>query len=184
MKAIETSDQIAQKLLGSKLVRVVDGKEISLVINEVEIYDGHEDKASHAARGETMRNFVMFGPAGHWYIYFTYGMHFMLNFVTREKGYPAAILIRGGIAEDPARNATHSVAGGGTNVNGPGKLTKYLKIDKSLNTLKAEKKNGLYIKWRKKPLAEKIKKTPRIGINSSGPIWSKKLLRYVVEFTK
>ncbi len=174
MKTFKSSEQIALDMLGSTLVRVWEGKSIALVINEVEIYDGHEDKASHAARGETMRNFVMFGAPEHWYVYLSYGMHWMLNFVTREKGYPAAILIRGGIikgGEDDGRK-----------VDGPGKLTKYLHIDKSLNTLKAEKKNGLYIKWRKKPLEGKIRKTPRIGIDSSGPIWGKKLLRYVIEF--
>lgn len=177
MKTFKSSEQIALDMLGSTLVRVLDGKEISLVINEVEIYDGHEDKASHASRGETMRNFVMFGAPEHWYVYLSYGMHWMLNFVTREKGYPAAILIRGACLPVGRELCAK-------NINGPGKLTKYLKIDKSLNTLKAEKKNGLYIKWRKKPLEGKIRKTPRIGIDSSGPIWSKKLLRYVVEFKK
>ena len=65
------------------------------MITEVEAYDGPRDKASHASRGLTPRNAPMFGEAGRFYIYFTYGMHWMLNIVTGKRGYPAAVLIRG-----------------------------------------------------------------------------------------
>lgn len=100
---IEPSIKVAKNLLGKFLVRKWPvrqahgkrGKEIAAMITEVEVYDGFKDKASHASRGLTTRNAPMFGPAGHWYIYFTYGMHWMLNIVTGARGYPAAILIRG-----------------------------------------------------------------------------------------
>ncbi len=157
---------VAEKLLGSMLCRRVGKKILKLVINEVEVYDGFEDKASHAARGKTPRNEIMFGPAGHWYVYLVYGMHYMLNLVTREKDYPAAILIRGGVDEE------------GRHVNGPGRVTKYLHIDKSLNTKKVGKSNGLCIEWRKKTLESKIKKSARIGVNYAGSIWSKKEWNY------
>ena len=86
------------------------------MITEVEAYDGFADRASHAARGKTPRNAPMWGKAGAWYVYFVYGVHEMLNIVTREEEYPAAVLIRG-------------VEG----ISGPGRLTKKLAIGRALN---------------------------------------------------
>ncbi len=158
------SHKIAQKLLGSYVCR----ENLKLQITEVEVYDGHDDLASHASKGKTKRTEIMFGPAGFWYVYLIYGMHYMLNLVTREKDYPAAILIRGGIGEN------------GEKINGPGKVTKYLNITKNQNGLKANKENKPWVSWRKKELDTKIKKSPRIGIDYAGPIWSKKHWRYYV----
>src|SRR3989338_1327947 len=123
--------KIAQNLLGKFLVRKFRSKEISLIIIEIEAYNGFNDKASHASRGRTERNKVMFGEAGRWYVYFTYGMHWMLNIVTGSKNYPAAVLIRGT-----------------DKVKGPGRLTKYLKIDKKFNGSLADGKSGLWIEDR------------------------------------
>src|SRR3989344_2477039 len=86
---------VARELLGKYLVRKRGKKVEKFIITEVEAYDGFKDKASHASRGKTLRNAPMFGNAGIWYIYFTYGIHYMLNIVTGSKNYPAAILIRG-----------------------------------------------------------------------------------------
>ena len=86
---------VAKDLLGKYLIRRLNGKIKRFMITEVEAYDGFKDKASHASRGKTVRNAPMFGEAGVWYVYFTYGMHYMLNIVTGKKDYPAAILIRG-----------------------------------------------------------------------------------------
>src|SRR3989344_1000157 len=86
---------VAHSLLGKYLVRRVNGKTKAYKITETEAYVGPHDKASHAHRGKTKRNEVMFGPPGHWYVYFTYGMHYMLNIVTGRDGYPSAVLIRG-----------------------------------------------------------------------------------------
>jgi DNA-3-methyladenine glycosylase len=132
------------------------------------VYDGHDDLASHASKGKTKRTEIMFGPPGYWYVYLCYGVHWMLNLVTREQDYPAAILIRGGIGEN------------GEKINGPGKITKYLKIDKKLDTTKAGEESGLWIEWRRKQISGKIKKSPRIGVDYAGPIWSKKYWRYVL----
>jgi DNA-3-methyladenine glycosylase len=66
------------------------------MISEMEAYVGPHDKVCHAAKGRTVRTEVMFGPAGVFYVYLCYGMYDMLNVVTREAGYPAAVLIRGG----------------------------------------------------------------------------------------
>ena len=156
--------EVAENLLGKYLVRKIGDKEVSLKINEVEAYDGFDDKASHVHKGKTERNKVMFGEAGNWYVYLVYGMHNMLNVVTGKKNYPAAILIRG--------------AG---NINGPGKLTKFLKIDKKFNGKKASLETGLWFEDRGDPSDKtKIKRMPRIGVDYAGPIWAKKDYRFIL----
>ena len=77
-------EKIAKSLLGKFLVRRYKGKTKAYLITDVEAYDGFKDKASHAHRGKTERNKIMFGMAGYWYIYFTYGIHWMLNIVTDQ----------------------------------------------------------------------------------------------------
>lgn len=175
--------QLARNLLGKFLVRrrtrlirtnkprMKSYRETALMITEVEVYDGFDDKASHARSGKTKRNYPMYGEAGRWYVYFTYGMHFMLNIVIGAKDYPSAILIRG----------TDKIIG-------PARLTKFLKIDRRLNDMPANKKSGLWIedrgttskKLKSKSQKYKIIATPRIGIAHSGPVWSKKKLRFVL----
>lgn len=156
--------EVAEDLLGKYLVRKLGKKEIALRINEVEAYDGFEDKASHAHKGKTERNKVMFGDAGNWYAYLVYGMHNMLNVVMGGKDYPAAILIRG--------------AG---DIGGPGKLTKFLKIDRKINNKPALVKTGLWFEDRGELVDnEKIKRTARIGVDYAGPIWAKKDYRFVL----
>jgi len=88
--------EVAYDLLGCRLVRLTpDGLRLSGLIIEVEAYIGQDDLACHARAGLTKRNQSMWGPPGHAYVYFTYGMHWMLNLVTEEAGNPAAILLRG-----------------------------------------------------------------------------------------
>jgi DNA-3-methyladenine glycosylase len=157
--------QVAKELLGKFLVRNYKNKLISLMICEVEAYDGPQDLACHARVGKTTRTDPMFGSAGHFYVYFVYGVHWMLNIVTGPNGYPSAVLIRG--------------AG---KISGPARLTKFLKINKSLNTKSASKKSGLWIEDRGviiKP--ESIISTPRIGVSYAGPYWSKVPYRFVLD---
>ncbi len=86
---------IAKELLGKFLCRKAGKKLLIGKIVEVEAYLGEKDPASHAYRGKTKRNEVMFRQGGHLYVYFTYGMHFCANVVTEEKGIGHAILLRG-----------------------------------------------------------------------------------------
>jgi DNA-3-methyladenine glycosylase len=157
---------VTQDLLGKYLVRKLGKKVVREQIKEVEAYVGPHDLACHSARGKTKRNEPMFCEAGTIYVYFTYGMHWMLNIVTEEKDFPSAILIRGT-----------------TNYKGPGILTRELKIDKKLNEKLLGKKTGLWIESDSKIENRKLKimRTPRIGIHYAGPIWTKKKYRFVAK---
>ena len=156
---------VAKELLGKYLVRRRGSKHISLMITEVEAYIGPNDKACHASRGKTERNKVMFSDGGRWYVYFTYGMHWMLNIVTGPKNYPAAVLIRGT-----------------DKITGPARLTRCLKIDKKFNGLLAAKKSGLWIEDRGcKIKHSEIIKEPRIGVDYAGPVWAKKPWRFCIK---
>lgn len=86
---------VARELLGKKLIRLENDTPVGGIIIETEAYRGEEDLACHARAGKTPRTMVMYGLPGHAYIYFNYGIHWLLNFVTEEEGYPAAVLIRG-----------------------------------------------------------------------------------------
>ena len=90
----QNTSTVARGLLGMRLVRLEGGRRLSGLIVETEAYRGEEDQGCHARAGLTPRTRVMYGPPGHAYVYFTYGMHWMLNFVTEPEGFPAAVLIR------------------------------------------------------------------------------------------
>ena len=112
----------------------------------------------------------MFEEAGTIYVYFTYGMHWMLNVVTGERGYPAAVLIRAG---------RYNKNGKPVLVNGPARLTKFMKIDKRLNALPVSVKTGLWLEDGGVKISKKeIKKGPRVGVDSAGPVWAKKHYRF------
>jgi len=158
--------KVAKELLGKYLVRKIGNKIIREKITETEAYVGPHDLACKSSRGKTEGNKIMYEEAGTIYVYFTYGMHWMLNIVTEEKDFPSAVLIRG------------------TEVtSGPARLTKALSIDKKLNGLKLGEKSGLWIEENLKTKNSKLKisKTPRIGIDSSGPIWANKPYRFILE---
>ncbi len=126
--------EAAQRLLGCILEREIDGETVRLKIVETEAYD-QTDAASHSYKGRTPRTDIMFGPAGHLYVYFTYGMHYCCNVTVGEDGYGAAALIR---AVEPldGEEILSRRRGGKTGVqltNGPAKLCQALGIDKALN---------------------------------------------------
>ncbi|WP_112243505.1 DNA-3-methyladenine glycosylase [Kribbella monticola] len=88
--------EVAPSLLGMVLRRTTDEGTVAVRITEVEAYDGPNDPGSHAYRGQTARNAVMFGPPGFLYVYFTYGMHFCMNISAGPDGQPSAVLLRAG----------------------------------------------------------------------------------------
>ncbi|HUG11975.1 MAG TPA: DNA-3-methyladenine glycosylase [Opitutaceae bacterium] len=155
----------ARSLLGKVLVRTREGRETAHVITEVEAYIGERDLACHASAGRTPRTAVMFGPPSHWYVYLVYGMHEMLNLVTGPEDWPSAILIRG-------------VAG----VSGPGRVTRALAVDRGLNGKPVARSSGLHIEDRGIRVPDlAVVRTPRIGVDYAGAIWSAKPWRFVVE---
>jgi len=156
---------VAEELLGQHLCRQVSGQTERYRITELEAYDGTEDKACHAHKGKTPRNTIMFGPAGHWYVYLCYGMHWLLNIVTGTEDYPAAVLFRG-IKER----------------RGPGRLTKALQIDKAQNGKPAHPDSGLWIEHSGLSHPEHdIERTPRIGIDYAGEYWAQVPYRFVLK---
>lgn len=92
--------EVARALVGKYLVREQGSGLLAGRIIEVEAYIGTEDKACHASKGRTARTDVLFGPPGHAYVYLCYGMYEMLNVVTEQEGFPAAILLRAVECED------------------------------------------------------------------------------------
>ncbi len=123
-------------MLGAVLVSTVGGAEVAVRLTEVEAYEGTEDPASHAFRGETARNGVMFGPAGHLYCYFTYGMHWCANVVCERVGRASAVLLRAGevvrgvdtaSSRRPAARAARDLA------RGPARLASCLALGRETN---------------------------------------------------
>jgi DNA-3-methyladenine glycosylase len=163
---------VARELIGKTIARETGGKIIRQKITETKAYVGPHDLACHSARGKTERNKIMFCEAGTIYVYFTYGMHWMLNIVTEEKDFPAAVLIRGTIE-----------------VTGPARLTKALQIDKSLNGLKLGKKSGLWIEDDSRSsrapgarrTSHRISRTPRIGVEYAKDGWAEKPYRFLLK---
>jgi DNA-3-methyladenine glycosylase len=161
---------VARDLLGNHLVRVLDGVRLAGIITEVEAYIGEDDLGCHAKSGKTRRNAAMYGPPGHAYIYFTYGMHWMLNVVTEKEGFPAAILIRS--MEAIEGEQIISTRRGGADTHGPAKLTQALGIDASLNEAKLYDPFGaLWIEAGKPDASFEIISGPRVGLFSVPEPW-------------
>jgi len=161
--------EVAQKLLGKYIVRKIGQKKLIGKIIETEAYIGPQDKASHAYQGKmTMRNKAEYLIGGHIYIYLVYGMYWQFNISTGQKGEPECVLIR---ALDL-----------GKLTSGPGKLCRYLKLDKSFYGEDLTRNKRIWLEDRgvvktKKP---KIIATKRIGIDYAGPYWSKRKWRFVL----
>ncbi len=171
--------RVAKDLLGKNLVRRIDSDELIGRIVEVEAYRGADDPASHAYRGRTGRNQVMFGKPGVAYVYFTYGNHYCLNIVTEPEGTPAAVLIRA--LEPVARIKMMKGNRGVTDVqnltNGPGKLTKTLKIGADLNGYDMVNGEALFVADVEQPNKFQIISKPRVGIR----VGTDKLWRFYID---
>lgn len=156
---------VARGLLGCRLVRVVGGKRLTGVIVETEAYRGRGDPASHAYPGRTARNAVMFGEAGHAYVYFSYGVHYCLNVTAEGTGRPGAVLVRAlePLEGVPEMVENRRVKGGNHTADGPGRLTQALGIDKELNGEDLVISKRLFIEPGAKPA--RVRRSKRIGIS-------------------
>lgn len=156
---------LARWLLGKVLVRTMGDFRNEQIITEVEAYHGETDLACHASKGRTGRTDVMYQAGGRWYVYLCYGVHEMLNIVTGPEGRPAAVLIRG-------------VKG----ARGPGRLTRAMAIDRSLNGRLAAPETGLHLEEHGLKIPRKhLQVGPRIGVDYAGPVWAAKPWRFWVE---
>lgn len=173
---------VARDLLGTVLVRELNGTHLSGRIVEVEAYTGWDDLASHGYRGPTERNAVMFGRSGFSYVYLIYGMYWLLNVVAKPAAadYPAAVLIRAleplaGLDMMAERRAGQPVQGW---TSGPGKLTIALDIGPELGNLDMTAPDSpLYILPGNPVPDAAVARGPRIGISVPEP-WQSQPWRF------
>ncbi len=162
------SIEVARVLLGGVLVSSVDGAEVAVRLTEVEAYDGADDPASHAYRGETPRNAVMFGPAGYLYCYFTYGMHWCANVVCGPEGRASAVLMRAGEvvrgvetaqSRRPAARVARDLA------RGPARLATCLALGKETNGVDlCDPKSPVRLESLGRADSPAVRAGPRVGI--------------------
>ena len=166
---------VAPDLIGKKLVRIQDGQRLAAIIIETEAYQGQDDLACHAHVGKTNRNQTMFEEPGRAYIYFTYGMHWLLNIVTDQVDVPAAVLIR---AVFPLEGLETMVlnrprqAYSSQWLNGPAKLTQALGLDGRMNGYRLGKpKSELFIENGIIVPGNQVKSSPRVGLGKTPEPW-------------
>ena len=160
---------VARELLGKLLVRHRDGQEQIGRIVEVEAYLGPHDLDANSSKGLTPRTRTMFGPPGHAYVYFIYGMYYCLNVVTEREGHASAVLLR---AIEPVKNVPGRT-------QGPGLLCKSLHIDKRFNGHDLLS-NDLFIAAELDPKPLRIVKRPRVGV-AYAKHWAKRHLRFYIK---
>jgi DNA-3-methyladenine glycosylase len=165
--------QTARALLGMRLVKLEDRRRLSGIIVETEAYIGRDDLGCHASRGGfTPRNAMMFGPPGRAYIYFTYGMHWMLNLVTEEQDFPAAVLVRAMIPAEGRGVMRRRRSGHEPIAGGPAMLCQALRIDSHWNGHDlCEKKSQLFLERAFSIPEEGVTTGPRVGLYTVPEPW-------------
>ena len=172
--------RVARDLLGMVLVReLARGRRLEGRIVEVEAYDGVRDLASHASRGRTARTEVMFGEPGRAYVYFIYGMHCCLNAVTGAEGRAAAVLIRALAPEAGEEWMEAGRSPQGRIASGPGRLTRALQIDRTLNRADLCAPGRLYIARGAAVPGRHVVRGERIGVEYAGE-WARRPWRFGV----
>jgi len=168
--------EVARDLLGQRLVRVWNGKRLAGIISETEAYIGESDLACHARFGRTPRSEVMYHAPGHVYVYFTYGMHWMLNVVTEMEDFPAAVLVRAIMPTEgmplmrERRGRPDAIL-----TDGPAKLTQALGIDRQLNGHDlCSREAVLFIEKAPPRPNARILRGPRIGLGNTPEPWLSK----------
>ncbi|MDX3532108.1 DNA-3-methyladenine glycosylase [Streptomyces sp. ID05-39B] len=166
---------VAPELLGRLIVRTTPDGPITLRLTEVEAYDGPNDPGSHAFRGRTARNSVMFGPAGHVYVYFTYGMWHCMNLVCGPEGEASGVLLRAGeVVEgaEQARKRRLSARSDKELAKGPARLATALDVDRALDGTDACACGDTPIRvLRGTPVpADQVRNGPRTGVSGDGGV--------------
>jgi DNA-3-methyladenine glycosylase len=162
------STVVAPDLLGRVVVRrLPDGSLLRARIVETEAYE-RDDPASHAFRGMTARNGVMFGRAGHLYVYFTYGMHHCMNVVTGRRGEGCAVLLR---AAEPVDGVVAMVRARGTDrvrdlCRGPARLAQAFGVDRSLDGTDLVAGGEMWVERGDATDAAHVRSGPRVGIRA------------------
>ncbi|GAB4265304.1 MAG: DNA-3-methyladenine glycosylase [Deferrisomatales bacterium] len=167
--------QVARRLLGQRLVRLeAQGVRVGGRIIETEAYVGGDDLGCHGRSGRTARNASMWGPPGHAYVYFTYGMHWLLNLVTEVDGFPAAVLIRGLRPEEGVERmrARRRGAPPGRLADGPAKLCQALGLDRAFDGHDVCGRDARLWVERAPPVPDsRVRASPRVGLNSVPEPW-------------
>lgn len=166
---------VANDLLGCRLIRIQKGIRMTGIICEVESYKGEEDLGCHAHVGRTPRNEIMYGPPGHAYVYFTYGMHWLLNVVTEREGLAAAVLIRSIVPveghELMMENRPYHALKKDWLI-GPAKICQALALDGTFNGEDlCDKRGQVFIEAGKKIAPQNITSSPRIGLTTVPEPW-------------
>ena len=183
--------EVAPTLLGCVLEHETSDGLVAVALTEVEAYNGEADPASHAYRGRTARNAVMFGPPGHAYVYFTYGMHFCVNLVCLPEGAASAVLLRAGrviegvdlagarraAGRDRARPEVDGTRAAGRGLaerdlaRGPARLCQALGITRAQNGADVcDPASPLRIRWPDRRVTLDISQGPRIGISVAAEV--------------
>jgi DNA-3-methyladenine glycosylase len=165
--------EVAPDLLGRTLVRLTDDGPIELRLTEVEAYAGEVDPGSHAFRGRTARNAVMFGPPGHAYVYFTYGMWHCLNLVCGPEGHASGVLLRAGeirVGHDLARKRRLSARHDRELAKGPARLATALDVDRTLDGTDAcaGPESPLAVLTGTPVPTDRVRTGPRTGVGGDG----------------
>jgi DNA-3-methyladenine glycosylase len=162
------SYEVAPQLLGSILEHENGDGLVAVRLTEVEAYDGANDSASHAYRGQTRRNAVMFGPPGYAYVYFTYGMHFCVNVVCQVPGIASAVLLRAGEVVTGEELARARRGGSVTLASGPARLCQALAIDRALDGADLfDPASPLRLRLGAPAPPEAVASGPRVGISTA-----------------
>lgn len=175
---------MARELLGKRLVRLEEGLRTAGIIVECEAYRGEEDQGCHCKAGRTPRTAVMYGPPGHSYVYFVYGMHWMLNVVTEREDHPGAVLIRALRPAEGLERIAQRRDGRPRRewTDGPAKLCQALDIDGALNSLDLCRPDSPLFIEREAPVPEeRVRRTPRVGLNSVPEPWKSIKWRFLMD---
>lgn len=167
------TNKVSQELIG----KIMFFQGHNLLITETESYIGYDDPACHASRGKTARNEAMFGYPGTVYVYLIYGMYYCLNIVTEAIDFPAAVLIRGAIIlSQQEKDNLQQIDHQSIVLNGPGKICRFLNIDKTYNKISIIDNEQFHFLDHKLKLPYHT--TTRIGLSKG----QDKLWRYVLDY--